>query len=156
MSGVEAGVDAGQLDEAAEQQAGPDEQHDGERRLGHDQARAKPVAAGRTAPAATAVANALHEPLAGGLERRSGAEHQAGDDGEGEREERDREVDADRVETRDVGRPRPDQQLRAPVRHDQSERAACDTEHHRLGQQLPHEPTPAGADRRPNGQFALS
>ena len=129
---LESGIDLGQREEAANQQARAGEQHDRERHFRDDESRAQPLRLPSAAAAASAFLQSLQEMIVGGLQRRNQAEHQAGEQRRAEREPHDGAVQADLVDARQIRGPRGDQRLRAPVGERQAERAADQAEQDRL------------------------
>jgi hypothetical protein len=95
--GIESGLDAAELVEAAEQQSGADQQCDGERDLNPDEKHVH-GAASRDLRAA-----GLNE-RRGGAQRGVEAADERGGDGAGERVEDDAPIECDLVDTRDARR----------------------------------------------------
>ena len=138
-------------DEAAQEQARPDEQHHREGHLHRRQPRPRPIRAQQTeasgslrAPLVQYARQAEPRPL----ERWCRAERQPDDDRQREGEREARSVDPHVVEARDVAGDHP----RHHAEHDrgrcQAEQAAGRAQHYALGQELAHEPRPTRPQRR--------
>ena len=109
--GAEAGVDLLQLDEAAHQQPGADQQHERDRDLRDDQR----VARAETAAADGAVPGILHRRVGAPRQRRQQAEQQAGEHRHAEGERQHDAVDRDFLGARREARGEGDEQVARPA-----------------------------------------
>ena len=150
-----AGIDALQLVEAGEQQAGADQQHDGDGHLRDDEHSLQPPASDALAGPLAALLHRIGQ-IDTRRERRQRAERQAGEHRHCDREEQharvNRHLAGPRREARDEGR----EHAGRPSREEQAERAAGEREHGALGQQLADQPAASGAERRPHRQLAVA
>ena len=147
---VEARIDPHQLREAADEEAGADEQHDRERDLGDDERAAQELAAGACRRRAAAVLQRAREIRPRRVERGDDAEEDAGQDGGGRRRAEDAQVDADVRDPRQSrGEPR-DDPAHAEIREPDADRGARHREHEPFDEQAAHEPPAARAEGRTN------
>ena len=156
LFGLEAGIDARQLDEAPDEQPGADEQHDGERHLRHDERRPHALAA-----AAGAAAGGRRATRSG---RRVPVNCSAG------RTPKARLVASAIAKVNETTAPfTPTSSRRGmsagcaatsarvrEVRDREPGRGAGRTEDDRFGEELAQQADPAGAERRAHGQLRLA
>jgi hypothetical protein len=152
----EARVHARELDEAANEEAGAGQQHDRQRHLRDDERSAQTLRAASGGAAVAALAQRIRDPAACRLQRRQNAEGEAGQERRGQREERDRAVEAHVLEARNVCRLRGDQGSSSPERDRESGRAAGEAEDERFGEELTEQPSAAGAERDPHREFGAA
>ena len=153
---VEARADALDLAQVAQEEAGGDEQHQGQRDLGDDEGAAEVEAPRARVRHERLVLEHGHEIEPGGGERRGETESDAGESGQHERErehaEVDRQLEGERQGTRRRGQG-------AEGGDDgegqgQAGRAPEQREEHALGEELRDEPPPAGAQREAHRDLA--
>ena len=154
VAGFEADVDVLQPDEAADQEAGADRQHQRQRDLG-DHERALQRSAGPAGTRSLIVAQRLDQVRPRDLERRRGAEEQACDQRHGQREQHHARVHADLGDARDDQLAQRQQRAGQHDPEDDPERAAGQAEQGGLGEQLPRNPRAACAERCPNRDLTL-
>jgi hypothetical protein len=106
-------------------------------------------AAGGAAPA---VLEDIIEVDARGLKRRGEAEADAGEHGDGAGEEEGRAVEGNLGRARQVFRGQGEESAHAPLRDQDAQRSAGDTEHDALGQELPDEPAAVCAESGADGK----
>jgi hypothetical protein len=145
---VEPGVDARDAGQAAQQQAGADEQDGGERDLGDDQALAQAACprspARRSQPLLERVRERAARSLEGG---REAADHRRRDRDE-DRERDDRRAQVHSRERRRVGRRDRDEETDGRAREPEARHAPEQREEQALRQQLPDDARASGAERR--------
>ncbi|MDQ3137822.1 MAG: hypothetical protein M3Q93_09600 [Gemmatimonadota bacterium] len=90
---------------------------------------------------------------AGCVQGRGEAEQHAGHERHREREEHHGRIDADLIHARQIRRIDRDQRPHSPEREEQAQASAGQRQQHALGQELTHEPLPAGAKRGPDGDL---
>ena len=154
MIGIEPDRLIREPDEAPEQQARADEQHDRQRHFGNHEHLAQPAPPGRLA-AARGFLQRLIGPQRARLQRRRQTEDQR----RGERRDQPRDehtsVDPDVLDSRNAGRRERQQQLRAPRRQEHAEHAAHHGERGALGQELANQPPASRAERGANRQLPV-
>ena len=157
LLGLEAGIDARQLEEAADQQAGAGQQHDGERHLGDDQRRAHAMRRRRWRRRAPPSRSALRSsarrwPAAPAACRRPGSSTSA----IAKREQRPRCRSTPISSSRGMSAGcAAIERLACPSRRARGRaHGAGEAEHDRLGEQLPQQPAAAGAERGAHRQLA--
>ena len=151
----EARILAVQRDDAAHQQTGADQQHEGDRQLSDGQRGADPAAANPVRSGAAAFLQVRAGVAARGVECRNDAEEQAGEQGCAKGIRDHLPVDGNVREPREARRRQGLKQLRAPRRDQQARGAADQAEQQALGQHLAQQSTPSGAERRPDRELAL-
>ena len=150
-----AGVDAQQLDERLEQQAGADDEHERDGHLGGDEHAAEPAPA-RRAGAARRVLERRRQIGAGAVQGGHETEHEARRHGQQGREAQHARIDADRVEAGGGHGAGGDDGSYAPRGEEGAGGAARRGEDHRLGEHLAYEPGRARPERRAHGDFATA
>ena len=113
---LEAGVDGGQVVDGAQQQAGADHQHDGQRHFDHHQPAADVMARRAGRALRPAFLECGDQALHAGVHQRCEAEHQAGRDRHAEREQQHERVDGHLRRARQAGGIHPNQRLDAGAR----------------------------------------
>ena len=151
---LEPDVGLEQFAEAANQQAGRDQEQDRERDLRDDESAAHPIPARAAAAAASAFFQSGLQLRARQLQRRHETEQPAGDDREREREEKDAGVDRGVLRADKILR-QLEQSPQAPVRQEHARAAAGQPEDRCFRQQLPDESPAARAQRGAHGHFPL-
>ncbi len=152
--GDEARIDPRELDETSNQQPGRDQQHDGKRRLGHHQRATQAMTTAIASP--SACMDELQQASSSRLQRRDDAEHQRREDGA--RKAKSTTVPLTATASR--------RGMSAGCAHTSTRTAAyasstptappTDAQHDGLCHELPHQPSAAGAKRRPHRQFATA
>ena len=150
-----AAVERDEPHEAAQEQPRADQQHERERHLRDGQRRPRPVRPQQPEAARrlrTSLVQRAHQTDSRPLERRRRAEEQPDDDRQPHGEHDRHRVDAHLVEPRDLDRDERGRGVQDDGRRGQAEQAAAQAQRHALGQELPHQAAPAGAERRAHGQ----
>ena len=143
---VEAGIDRHQLLKAAEEKAGADDEDDGERDFGHDQAAAHARARAARGGALPAFLERDRDHLLAQVQQRRHAEDQAGDDRHAEREQQHLPVERDVEGARNAVGVRGEQRAETAEADRHAQGAADQREQHAFGEKLP---AAAGSGRRP-------
>ncbi len=151
--GVETLVDGEQPVEAAQEQAGADEQGERERHLGHDERAAQALAGRPAGGPARAFFHHLGQVRPRGAQRREEAEEQPREEGQGQRETQDLRIDRGLGEPRHAARAERAQTRHAGPGHEHTAAAANERQQQALDQQLPHEAPARRAERRPDGDL---
>ena len=139
---------------AADEQTGADEQNDRERKLRHDEGAADSTA-GCSARDTSATLLAGRTQVAAQRRHRRRQSHQDSRekrDGQGPAE--DAEIEADFIQTRQVGRAEGADQPNAVQGEQRANHARDGGEHDAFGEQLPHDPSGTRSKRRANGHLA--
>ncbi len=150
---MKARIDVHHLAEAAEEQRCARDQDQRERHVGGDQRlpQAPGARRGRRIPAAQRFVEVDLRRGQGREQAEEDAAHQRGAEREGEH----RAVDAHLLRARQIARSGREQQIDSPECEQHAQRAAEQGEEEALDQHLPHQPRPAGAQRRAHRQLAL-
>jgi hypothetical protein len=156
VAGLEARVHSRERVQAAQQQAGPDEQDHGQRDLRHHQRATHARAQGAAGVAAAAFLQRLHEVGPREAKRGHETEQERGERGERDRVPDDRRIQAGHQAARQAVGRRRHQEAQPPLAGQQSERATGRPEQGGLGQELPHQPAAAGAQRDARRQLPLA
>ena len=144
---IEARVHPTQSSEAAHEQAGADQKHEGQGHLGHDQRAAhRGIAGVGVRPAAVLERLVRIGPREAPCGDR--AREKARDQSDPEREREHGTVHAGFGDQRHLVAEKRDDRVDARPGDDEAERAAREGHERRLGQQLPDDPGPVGAERR--------
>ena len=154
MVGRKAQVDAAQRRQGPDHQAGPDDEHDGQRHFDDHERASKPLPSAAHRRLLRPLPERVDEIQAQRSQGGQDAEQYGREDAESQREGDDRPVEADRRERRKARRVERDERAQRGRRHHQAEGRATERQHHALGDQLPDQPGGSRADRRPQGQFA--
>ena len=152
LVGAESGIHLLKLPQAADQQAGADEQHDRHRDFGDDQQLAR-AAADRRALRAAAFLQRVVEVLLRQVEGRHQAEQHARRHRRDQREDEHAAVQSDLIGARDAGRGKRGQRACGPERDQQAAGGAEQAERRALGQHLPHQLLSIRANRRAQGEL---
>ena len=150
---VVAGVLRPELGQRPQEQARPHQQHQRERDLRHDQRAIERPAM----PAAADLAIGEQPPRRCAANRRQEPEQQARDRGDPPDECQEPQVERE-VERQAIarGHRHAQQEMAAPRRERQADRAGQRGEHQRLGEELPDDARAAGAEGEPGGDLALA
>ena len=141
--------------EAADEKAGADHQHHGERGLDDHQDAAGAVAAGGAGAGPRAVAQRFGEVRPGHLEGRREPRQQARQQGHSQGEQQDARIERQVTGDRHVVRNPEGERPQPPEGQEEPGRAAGGREQRALGEELAHHPPPAGAERRADGDLLL-
>ncbi len=154
-AGLEARSCGLECGEAAQHEAGSDQQDQGQGDLaGHEDAA---QAGASPAPGqAGAAFQRVVQVDAGRLQRGRQREDEDRQERDEEREQEHAGVDRHRVEARQVGRRQPHQQIHEPEGEGGAEDGAAGGEEHAFGQELADEPEPARAQRRARRDLVLA
>src|SRR5262249_23933693 len=153
---IESGIDLGEPDDAADQQAGEDQQHqrDGDFANRQSATQPRPPRAGNRRTA-TALFQRFVEVGLRNLKRRRQAEEDSRQQRNRQRETERPFVDADFAYAGDVRRGKGDQQIDCPKSQQDSEDPARQRQQYAFGQQLPDDVSAACTHRRPNRDLLL-
>ena len=149
----EARIDAAERPEAPQHQPGADEQDDGERDLRNDEDLPEPPRPRSRAALARALLERLLDVGARAGEGRGQAADRGRQDRDQCREAEDGRAQAHAPEGREVRRREGDEELHAPAREEQAEGAAEKRQKQVLRHELPQDPRPRGAERRPDREL---
>ena len=155
MCRVEAHVDVENANQAADEEAGADEQHARERDFGDDQGVSHPGAPAAFSRAARGVLQGVRDRGAARLQRRHETENDAGHERDRQREAERRGVGADVTKQRDTDRVQPGERAGARERQHQAHQRAAAREHDALGQHLREQPAAPGPEGGANGDLFL-
>jgi hypothetical protein len=137
MRGFKAGIDGEEMMHAAEEQAGADEEDEGEGDLDDDQKATGGMTAADGASGVLFEAGA--EVGTGGVKRGDEAYDDAEDGGDGKRKQKDSAMETDGADTRKAGRAERDEGLDSACGDDCSAEGAKDGEEQALGEKLADE-----------------
>ena len=151
--GVETRIDLDQAAEAAQEQRGPGDQHQGQRDVRGDQR--PPQSPGPRPGRGAAPAQDFLQLRLGGGERREKAEQHPARQRRSQPERQHRSVDADLARPGQV-RPGREEQIDAPDRHRDAQRPSQDREEEAFHQHLPHQLRTARAQSQPDAAFVLT
>ena len=143
-----------QLAEAANEQAGGDQEQNGEGDLRDDETAAHAIPASAAAAAASAFFQSGLQLRPRHVQSGDETKQPSGENGDRERKEKNARIDG-RVLRADKVLRQLEQSPQAPVRQEHARAAAGQAEHGRFRQQLPNEPPSARAQRRPHRHFPL-
>jgi len=153
---VEAGLDARQRDDAAQHQAGANQQDERQRHLGDDHRAAQPASASQPAARTTNRAQRFGDVGARRAQRRHQTAQHGGAGAGDDREREHPRIHRNRPEPRQFGRSRRDQDLDPGPCQQQAERRAERRHQQALGEHLPDQPAARRADRRPDRELAAA
>ena len=143
----EAGVDARELREAAQEERGADEQHDGHRDFGDQEAASHPPSARRRRRSSALLEHRANR-AARRLPRGREAEEDACREGDAKREEQHRQVDRDVGRARNAARAQRLDRTNGQIREQEPDGAAGQGQDDAFGEHLQDEPAAAGAESR--------
>ena len=149
---LEAGADALQQREAANQQARSHQQRQRKRDLGDDQCAAKPLAGG-LAGRPGAVLQGVVQVGARGVDGGGDAEEQPREHRDPQCEQQHGAVDLNRLDPEQVHRHCRDEPTNGAKRDGQAHHCADHRQQHAFGEQLPNQVRPCGPHRRPHRHF---
>ena len=157
VGGIEAGVHGGGVAEAAEEEAGSDQGHEGEGDLRHDEEGAGIVGAVKTGGGGGAFFEVAGEIGAGGAEGGGESEEEAGTgrDGEGEEEDGGIEIEAESGAIENGWADGPEE-VAAPAGEEESGGAAGQGEEEAFGEELAEEAGAGGAEGEAEGDFLVA
>ena len=144
-----------EIDERAQHQARGDERHDRQRDFRDDESALQRAAAHHRGSGAARIER-LTQRIAGEEQRGNQAEHDAGRNREPDRPEHDEAIDRDLGLPRQMDWTEPIEDAYTAACQQQPARAAEYREHEVLGQELPHEAEPRGAQRTADRELALA
>ena len=154
-----AAVEGDESHEAAQQQAGADQQHQRKRHLRHDQYRPRPVRPQQPEPARglrIPLVQRAHQMEPRPLQGRNHTRQQPDEYRQADGERNRHLVDSHLVEPRDITRNERRHHAQDDGRSGQAEHAPGQAQRHALGQELPHEPSSARSERRAHGEHPLA
>ena len=140
--------------EALDQQAGAGQQHDRERDLGDDEDSARASHSSPDHGPRASLLDGVDQIDLRGVERRNETEQQAGGERNDKGEREDASIDAAFGTADHVSRTQRHQRSRAPEGQQNTGSAGDERQQQALGDQLPDDPAPPGAERRANGDLA--
>ena len=153
---IEAGVDAAEVNEAAQEESGADHENQGESDLGDDEPSGKETLCARGAGSAT-ILEGVGEMEARGAEGGDGAEEDGGGDGESEGEAEQAKIEADiERESFEAAGDHAEQQPVGGSGEGDAERAADQGEDQALGKELPDDARAPRTERLANSKFACA
>ena len=150
MVRLEPEIHAADIEQAAREKTGRDEQRHRQRHLRRGERTAEPPRGFRPRRLAGPALEHRREVRTRAVERGEQAEHDPGRERQPEGEKEHRRTQLELYEPRPVGRHHRRHQAERPPRHDDAGDAAEEGEQARLDEQLPHELPPARADRQPH------
>ena len=148
-------MDVLQPDEALQQQARADQQHERERHFGDDERVAKPIAADAAGRTAAAFLQRFGQFRLAARERGDEADDNSGHDRGAERHEQDAQIEIHFGEARHGLRADRSQQIESPDREHHAGGPADQREQDAFRKHLPHELRAAGAEGETNGELAF-
>jgi hypothetical protein len=155
LARAEARIDPQQVDDAAAEQSGRDEQHQGQRHLRHDEDSPEPGLAGTGGDCTRMVLESSGHAWARQLQRRCEAEQQPGGERQSGVEQQQGRVEAGGDRARHVRAHHRQQAVNRPSGDHQPDETAGHGERHALDQELPDERAAAGTERQSDGDLLL-